>query len=144
MLDTQNIPKVLNHMIINSSFTPSSSAVHITKVFIIAIQIQLKFCFAIPSIPTKGSLQIFVHDTTAHLSCHAQNFVARRSFHGIWNVSKISHWNGFQVLYINSSPPSASYTHQWIGLALLQIMASCLFGTKPLSEPMLGYHQLDP
>ena len=40
-------------------------------------------------------------------------------------------------------PPSAAYMHQWIGLALVQIMACHLFGGKPLSEPMLGYCQLD-
>ena len=33
--------------------------------------------------------------------------------------------------------------HQWIGSALLQIMACRLFGAKPLSEPMLAYCQLD-
>ena len=48
-------------------------------------------------------------------------------------------WN-----YINSSPPSAAYMHQWIRSALVQIMACRLFSTKPLSEPMLGYCQLDP
>ena len=44
----------------------------------------------------------------------------------------------------NSSPPSAAYTRQWIGSALVQIMACRLFGAKPLSEPMLGNCQLDP
>ena len=33
---------------------------------------------------------------------------------------------------------------QWIGSALVQIMACRLFGAKPLSKPMLGYCQLDP
>ena len=33
--------------------------------------------------------------------------------------------------------------HQWIGSALVQIMACRLFGAKPLSEPMLAYCQLD-
>ena len=33
---------------------------------------------------------------------------------------------------------------QWIGSALVQIMACCLFGTKSLYNPMLGYCQLDP
>ena len=32
---------------------------------------------------------------------------------------------------------------QWIGPALVQIMASWLFGTKPLPEPMLAYFQLE-
>ena len=45
---------------------------------------------------------------------------------------------------VNSSPPSAAYMHQWIGSPLVQIMACRLFDTKPLSEPMLDYCQLDP
>ena len=50
---------------------------------------------------------------------------------------------GFWRLYINSSPPSAAYMHQWIGSALVQIMDCRLYGAKPLSEPVLGYCQLD-
>ena len=42
------------------------------------------------------------------------------------------------------SPPSAAYMRQWIGPALVQIMACRLFGAKPLSKPMLDYCQLDP
>ena len=40
--------------------------------------------------------------------------------------------------------PSAAYMHQWMRSALLQIMSCRLFGAKPLSQPMLGYCQLDP
>ena len=36
-----------------------------------------------------------------------------------------------------SSPPNAAYMRQWIGSALVQIMACRLFSTKPLYEPML-------
>ena len=43
---------------------------------------------------------------------------------------------------INSSPPSAAYMRQWIGSALVQIMAWRLFGAKPLSKPMLGYYEV--
>ena len=46
--------------------------------------------------------------------------------------------------YINSSPPSAAYMRQWIGSALVQIMACRPFGAKPLSKQMLDYYQLDP
>ena len=42
------------------------------------------------------------------------------------------------------SPPSAAYMRQWIGSALVQIMACRLFGAKPLSKPRLDYIQLDP
>ena len=45
--------------------------------------------------------------------------------------------------YVNTSSPGAAYMHQWIRLALAKIMACCLFSIKPLSEPMLGYCQLD-
>ena len=37
----------------------------------------------------------------------------------------------------NSSPLSAAYMCQWIGSALVQIMACCLFSAKSLSKPML-------
>ena len=46
--------------------------------------------------------------------------------------------------WVNSSSPSGAYRRQWIGLALVQIMACRLFGAKPLSKPKLGYNQLDP
>ena len=46
--------------------------------------------------------------------------------------------------WVNSSPPSAAYMRQWIGSALVQIMACRLFSAKPLSKPMLSYCQLDP
>ena len=45
------------------------------------------------------------------------------------------------VWCVFSSSPSAAYMRQLIGSALVQIMACCLFGTKPLSKPMLGYCQ---
>ena len=40
--------------------------------------------------------------------------------------------------------PLSPHICQWIGWALVQIMACRLFGTKLLSKPMLGYYQLDP
>ena len=42
-------------------------------------------------------------------------------------------------LCVNSPPPSAAYTHQWTGSALVQVMACRLFGAKPLPKPMLAY-----
>ena len=49
------------------------------------------------------------------------------------------HYNPF-VWRINPSPPSAPYKCQWIGSALVQMMACCLVSAKPLSEPILGYY----
>ena len=48
------------------------------------------------------------------------------------------------ITRINSSPPSAAYMRQWMGSALVQIMACCLFGTNPSSKPMLDYCWLHP
>ena len=45
--------------------------------------------------------------------------------------------------WFNSSPPSATYSRQWNGSALVQLMACRLFGAKSLPEPMLAYCQLD-
>ena len=42
-------------------------------------------------------------------------------------------------LYMNSSPPSATYMRQQTGWALVEIMACHLIGAKPLFEPMLEY-----
>ena len=41
-------------------------------------------------------------------------------------------------------PHSATYMRQWIGSELVRIMASRLFGAKPLTQPMPGHCQLDP
>ena len=43
----------------------------------------------------------------------------------------------------NSSPPCAAYMLQWIGSALVQVMACRLFGAKSTPEPMLAYCKLD-
>ena len=42
-----------------------------------------------------------------------------------------------RVICVDSSPPSAANTPQWIGSASVQIMACRLFGTKPLSKQSL-------
>ena len=39
---------------------------------------------------------------------------------------------------------SAAYMYQWIGSALVQIMACRLLSVKPLAKPMLSYCQLEP
>ena len=60
-------------------------------------------------------------------------------------------WHSFMAAYgitrpqwVNSSLPNAAYMHLWIGWTLVQTMACCLFGAKPLSKHTLGYCQLDP
>ena len=46
-------------------------------------------------------------------------------------------------VFVKSSPPSATYMCQWIGSAMVQIMACRLFGIRPLSKAVLGYCELD-
>ena len=48
------------------------------------------------------------------------------------------------MMYGLTHLPSAAYMHQWIRWAWVKIIACRLFGTKPLSKPILGYCQLDP
>ena len=45
--------------------------------------------------------------------------------------------------WVNSSPPGATYMHQWTGSALVQVMAWCRRGDKPLPELMVAYCELD-
>ena len=40
--------------------------------------------------------------------------------------------------------PDDTYMRQWTGSSLVQVMACCLGGTKPLPEPMMTYCQFDP
>ena len=62
----------------------------------------------------------------------------------LWRPSLLIHIRVTRPRWINSSPPSAAYMRQWTGSSLVHVMACCLFATKPLSKPMLGYYQLDP
>ena len=63
-----------------------------------------------------------------------------RSHCSFWLMCSITRCVCFTI----NSPPRVAYMRQWIGSALVQIMACRLFGAKPLSKPMLGYCQLDP
>ena len=49
-----------------------------------------------------------------------------------------SHHNYHHSLLLKSSSPSATYMRRGIGSALVQIMACCLFDSKPISKPMLA------
>ena len=56
-----------------------------------------------------------------------------------WRCLKILDWRGLSKATSNHTfslthPPSSAYVHQWIGSAVVQIMACRLFGDKPLSK----------
>ena len=68
-------------------------------------------------------------------------------FFNTWYTSSITsehvthyrpHHNYHHILLLKSSSLSASYMRRGIGSALVQIMACCLFGSKPISKPMLA------
>ena len=69
------------------------------------------------------------------------NVLSRKSIRK-YSWQKVRH--RVQGILINSSPASVACMRQWIGSALVQIMAYILFGTKPLSKLMLGYYQMHP
>ena len=75
-----------------------------------------------PLWPTYKGHKVMATDTTSALS-RVNTFTQTTS-----KDLSLSHW----IYFLHSSPPSAAYS-QWIGWALVQIMACRLFGAKPLS-----------
>ena len=77
---------------------------------------------------------------------HCFELISHRNVEFIVNIIKKLNYIIKVMPLFNSSPPrsSAAYIRQWMGSALVQIMAWRLFGAKPLSQPILGYRQLDP
>ena len=68
-------------------------------------------------------------------------FIEMSQFSNFW--SEIMEYDWIFHCFINSSPRSAAYMHQWFGSVLVQIMACYLFVAKPLFKPILGYCQLN-
>ena len=85
--------------------------------------------------PLSGTSKISAWPGARQISCYWICKIIR-----LWCCR---HW---RWLFVNQLifPYSASYMPQWIGLALIQIMACRLFGAMPLSEPMLEFCELDP
>ena len=86
-----------------------------------------------------------VRSSVNHLQAISQEIVLFR------HQSKISLKITYKIFHSNLFPRgqwvnslSDAYLHQYNTPTLLQIKACRLFGTKPLSEPMLPYCQLDP
>ena len=83
--------------------------------------------------------EVLWHSPEGNLTGNAQDIYPWYEFENYWSKDYNSIPRGQWV-----NPPNASYMHQWIGSALVQIMACPLFSTKPLSEPVLGYCQVNP
>ena len=66
--------------------------------------------------------------------------ICRQSDHQIW----IQHIYRPSTSRVNSLKLGDTYMQPYMQPSLVQIMACCLFGTKPLSEPMLAFCELDP
>ena len=45
-------------------------------------------------------------------------------------------------MIVNSSPPCAAYMRQSTASSFVRVMACCLFGAKPLPEPVMAYCQI--
>ena len=95
---------------------------------------------------TTGSFMEWIHQWfSSQWLRNAQNcFHATTSSWSMQLHQAICWFDDATTCVINSTPPNAAYMYQWIGSTLVQIMACCLFGTKPLSKQMLGYCELDP
>ena len=81
-----------------------------------------------------------------HLTCTIRQCIARILLKPVYSATM---YNGYiwilllsvnkHFVYINSSKPSVEYMR-----TLVQIMASRMAVTNPLSKPMLSYRQLEP
>ena len=93
--------------------------------------------FFVEAVALESSLNIYfaMHGLVRELCCLKYN----------WNNIMFAwrHHGDETLQELNPSPTSAAYMRRWIGTALVQIMACRLFGTEPLSKPMLVYCQLD-
>ena len=92
----------------------------------------------------SASLILYWHHWSVYKRLIMHNKPIIKSYyilHGIKTPHVLSWHISCRVSLTNSSPPSVTYMHQWIRSALVQIMACRLFGTKPLSKPVLGYYQ---
>ena len=62
-----------------------------------------------------------------------------------WACVRTTQITANQLNYLcNSSPSSVACIRQWIGSALVQIMACRLFGAEPLSKPNAGLLTIGP
>ena len=92
--------------------------------------------------PNSGTINAYVVDKTVKIYDNICSYLCRHLlFYRSCKSPTRAHHDG--MVGINESPPNAAYMCQWIGSALVQIMVCRLFGTKPLSKPMLGYCPLD-
>ena len=58
-------------------------------------------------------------------------------------VSLTTHICVTRPQWVNSALPSTAYIRWWTESTLVQVMACCLFGAKPLTEPIRTYCQLN-
>ena len=73
----------------------------------------------------KWNSYIFIRENAFELTIQTKNYA-----HGLRSVTCLA--------VVNSLRPSDANMHQYTRPSLVQIMACCLFGVKPLSEPMVG------
>ena len=89
-------------------------------VFLPTIHIQWKLHLAIIPLLAIRSQQIFVHVTTAQLSCHVQNFVAIIVFESRWE------WNEISIEF------ELRWKNRWWNGALNWLLIHCGYaGTQP-------------
>ena len=76
-----------------------------------------------------------------YLTEHSQNiffvlYLVVNWMYGLFQYIKLC---DFYTTTMAITRPSATYMHQWMGSAFVQIMACRLFGNEPISKPMLKY-----
>ena len=90
-----------------------------------------------------------ISQAPAHVLARTADLVLCHLFRSLqltwrWNLCAPDLQMHCRDLTLTQLPLVLHICSQWIGSALVQIMACRLFGAKPLSKPMQGYCQLEP
>ena len=83
------------------------------------------------------------HELTNKITINVSNFQKFQFIIQLFSV-RIRLNKAKSISLINSSSYNAAYMRQWTWPALVQITVCRLFGTKPLSEPILGLLSIGP
>ena len=92
------------------------------------------------------TFSVFVHILAGHVKIFAGhiNFWSHMPNGHVNQMLNVNPCTQHQSVMLNSLRPSDAYMRQQNKPSLVLIMVCHLFSTKPLSEPMLTYCQLDP
>ena len=111
---------------------PLNWGAHFINDFSIAFQIWWKIGFSVTRLYGTIALPNFAHATTAHLSCHVQNFITITSVQHEWNQTEISVEYELRWKYHSWNKLQASI--RWFSARLQYLQCFCTGDTAVLHK----------